>query len=776
MPITSLTTRLVLLLTLTVAITLSVVTVADYLSSRDRILRQQELRVETTVADAVRDLEVRLSVLEESTELLAEVVMSRDHTEEQLKALLLEAVDEREDLFGAALALDPRFTNDPERGFAPYFFYRDGQVMFSDLSEGYDYLLSAWFREPLSQGKPVWTEPYFDEGGGNVFMVTYSVPIFREIDGERVFFGVATADMTLDELQYYLERMDLGERGAGFLLSRSGKILASPNPDNWLKPWASTMPSAADAEQWAGLISRVIEGESASAAVPCFDLPERCMVKLAPLTTTRWPVGAYYAEREILAPLRDYLVKSVLSQLLTMVLLVIGIVWVSKRITQPLRSLAIATVDIATGNFHTRLPTARSADELGRLVHAFSVMQDNLQRYVDELQQETATRNRMQGELEAATAIQMSMLPGAGRANLIEDRFKLWAALRPAKSVGGDLYTFHMQRGRRLFLAVGDVSDKGVPAALFMARAMTLLQQYVYSTLDASAILAQLNDELVEGNENCMFVTLFVGWLDLDSYTLAYASGGHTPPSLSREGGVESLEQESGPALGLAEEQVFPLNTLSLEPRDLLAVFTDGIDEAFNVEQEQFGQAALNQVLADNRGQTLEAVGNAILAAVDAHQGEAPQSDDITLLLVQPRRPDSVRTRIRLLDDAGAVSTLQAWLAQLMGEAEIDLGTQSEMQLVAEEVVTNVFKYGKLAEGQGVTLNLEISADRISMEFCDNGIPFDPLAEAQRSHLGEDIESAAIGGLGVHLLEGLTDEQEYLRVDGENRLTLVKLM
>ena len=776
MPITSLTTRLVLLLMMTVAATLTAVTILDYFSSRERILLAEETRVEATVTDAVRDLEVRLSVLEESTELLAEVVVSRDFSEEELRGLLKEAVDEREDLFGAALALDPRFTDDPEAGFAPYYYYRDGEMAFSDLSQSYDYLLSAWFREPLSAGKAVWTEPYYDEGGGEVSMVTYSVPMFREIDGEQVFYGVVTADMTLDELQYYLERMDLGERGAGFLLSRSGKILASPNPENWLKPWARTIPGPEEAERWAGLISKVSNGEAASASVPCFDLPERCMVKLAPLSTTQWPVGAYYAEHEILQPVRDHLVKSILSQLLTMALLMVGIVWVSRRITQPLRSLAIATVDIATGNFHTPLPKARSADELGRLVHAFSVMQSNLQRYVDELQQETASRNRMQGELEAATAIQMSMLPGGGRANLVEDKFKLWAALRPAKSVGGDLYTFYLQRGRKLFLAVGDVSDKGVPAALFMARAMTLLQQYVYSALDASAILAQLNEELVENNENCMFVTLFVGWLDLDSFELAFASGGHTPPSLSRNGKVTTLEQDDGPALGLAEEQSFPLNRLSLQPGDLLAIFTDGIDEAFNVKREQFGQEALNAVMENTAGQTLESVGSAILAAVDAHQGEEPQSDDITLMLVQPRRPGSVRTRISLVNDEGTVSTLQAWLAQLLGEAEMDMAIQSEMQLVAEEVVTNVFKYGQLPPGEAVILNLEIASDRVSMEFCDRGIAFDPLEEAKRSHLGEDIDSAAIGGLGVHLLEGLTDEQSYERINGENRLTLVKFL
>ncbi len=774
MPVNSLTTRLVLLLTLTIALTLTAVTMVDYLSSRDRILSDQEARVESTVDGAVRDLEVRLSVLEETAELLAEVIQSGNYTEPELKALLYEAVDERSDLFGAALALHPSFASDPARGFAQYFFYREGQIESSDLTVAYDYLLSSWFREALSRGVPIWTEPYFDTGGGDASMVTYSVPMFRVVDGERVFYGVVTADITLDELQYYLERMELGESGFGFLLSRSGKVMVSPNPANRLKPWAGTMPNPEQAQRWAGIINRVTAGEAASDRIACFDQEQQCMIKLAPLETTRWPVGAFYSEHEMLAPLREYLTKSVLSQLLTMVLLLLGIIWVSRRITRPLTSLAAATEEIAGGNFHTALPAERGRDELGRLVTAFSAMQSQLERYVDELQTETASRNRLQGELEAATAIQMSMLPGGGRASVIEDGFKLWTHLRPAKSVGGDLYTFHVQSRRRLFLAVGDVSDKGVPAALFMARAMTLLQQYVYSTLDASAIMAQLNDELVESNENYMFVTLFIGWLDLETLKLQFASGGQTPPSLGRGDAVVSLDQESGPALGLAESQQFPLNTVQLAPGDQLAVFTDGIDEAFNAEQAQFGLETANKVLSEHRGRSLEALGQALLDAVDAHQGEVPQSDDITLLLLEPRAAGSARNRIVLNDDAGAVSTLQAWMAQLMGEAELPLDIQAEMQLVAEEVVTNAFKYGQLPSGAGVTLELEIGSKKVKMTFRDAGVSFDPLAEAKRSSLGDDIDSAAIGGLGVHLLEGLTDEQEYRREEGENHLRLVK--
>jgi len=273
-----------------------------------------------------------------------------------------------------------------------------------------------------------------------------------------------------------------------------------------------------------------------------------------------------------------------------------------------------------------------------------------------------------------------------------------------------------------------------------------------------------------------MFVTLLVGWLNLETLEFCYASGGHTPPSLLRDGQAIGQEQEDGPALGLMEDLSFPLNRLQLQAGDVLAVFTDGIDEAFNADQQQFGFDAFNQVLASSSGQSLEATGQALLEAVDTHQGEVPQSDDITLLLLQPRRPGSDRSRIRLDNDAGAVSTLQAWMGQLMGEAEIGAVLQSEMKLIAEEVITNVFKYGQLSDAQGVSVGMQLLPGQLVLEFRDPGIAFDPLAEAQRAKLGDDIDAAVIGGLGVHLLEALTDEQYYERVGEENYLRLVKLL
>lgn len=777
MPAINLSTRLVLLLSACITSTLLVTTTVEYQISKQQLLDDVALQTEATVAAAVRDMEVRLASLEESTELLAEVVALGIFDQTGLRELLQQAVDEREDLFGAALALDPRWSEDPLVGFASYFYYRDGELRYQDLAATYDYVQASWFREAASRGQPVWSEPYFDEGGGNVYMATYAVPVYRTVDAEQVFHGVVTADITLDQLQYYLDRMELGPSGFGLLLSTTGRVMAAPSRDYLLKPLLQILPTGQNASQWAQLLAKVDTGASASARLPCGDVGAECMVKLAPLRTTHWPVGAFYVEDEMLAPLRSHLARTALSTAITLALLVVGVIWVARRITRPLRALASASVDIATGNFSTELPRASSRDELGSLVQAFAVMQANLQRYVAELEAETASRNRLQGELDAAAEIQLSMLPAGGKAYEENAEFALWAGLRPAKSVGGDLYAFHREASGRLFVAVGDVSDKGVPAAIFMARAITLLQQYARSGLASEIILQRLNDELTLGNDNCMFLTLCAGWLDLQTLQLNFAVGGHTPPSLLRQQHCHSIDQQTGPALGLVAGLTFPINQLQLQAGDLLAIYTDGVDEAFNERAEQFGVAAFNQLLLQDAALPLPALGEAAFSALDAHAGASAQSDDITVMLLRlPNVGSAAPARLVLPVEHGASKTLLAWLGGVLTAAGVKSAAQTDLALVAEEVVTNIITHGDCAADTSIKVCVECRANAVELSFSDAGIAFNPLTDATRAELGLDTAAAAIGGLGVHLLVALTDAQEYRRSDNRNHLWLSKIL
>ena len=391
-----------------------------------------------------------------------------------------------------------------------------------------------------------------------------------------------TADLALADLNGQLDRFQLGESGFALLLSRHSKILAGPDRSALMQPLVNTLPPGQDVEQWGKLIVAAGRGEVGSLRIPCIRQQGMCIVKMSPLPSTGWPLGVYYSEYEMLEPLRELLFRMAFSELLSLVLILFAVAAVSRRITRPLSELVSITDNVATGNLDAPMPRVRNQDEVGRLITSFGSMQEHLKLHIARLEQETASRNRLQGEMNAATEIQLSMIPDAGQSHLEKPAWQLWAAQRPAKSVGGDLYSYHQRSEHELLIAVGDVSDKGVPAALFMGRAMTLLQLLANTDLQPHQLLAQLNDDLASGNDNCMFVTMFCGILRLDDLSLHFSSAGHTPPSLIRNNECGSIEQEGGPALALMEELEFPANRLQLQAGDRLAIYTDGIDEAFN--------------------------------------------------------------------------------------------------------------------------------------------------------------------------------------------------
>lgn len=776
----SITTRLIVLLTLCAVAIIGTGMLVDYQLSRAEILERLQRESQDATRAAVIDLENWLDGVEGSTRLLARILEQRDYTDTGLKQMLRDVVDNNADIFGAAIALAPARTAAP-LGFAPYYFRREGQLEYADLAgPEHNYQQQAWFTDTLAAGQPLWIEPYYDEGGGEALMTTFAIPVYRsDATGQSSLYAVVTADVALSKLHDYLQHLRLGSSGFGILLSRGGTILSSKHAANVMQHYSSTTASALDPTGWQQMFDAALAGQVTTRRMACEDVPGQCVFRLGALDTTGWPVGIVYSENEILAPLRAFQIKTAISGLATLLLMAVAVVIVSRRLTRPLVALTRASDTIAKGELDAPLPAASGDDEVSRLIYSFGTMQSNLKTYIADLEIATARRSRLEGELAAAREIQMSMLPHRGEASEGDECHALWARVRPARSVGGDLYSYQRQ-GSTLFIAVGDVSDKGVPAALFMARAMGLIQQLGSTMADPAAAMAGLNNALENGNDNCMFLTLFLGVLDLQSLELRFSSAGHTPPSLLRQDTAESIEQEQGPALGLVAGLEYVNNTLQLLPGDRLAVFTDGIDEAFNERDAMFGIDRLNADLLATRSQPVKTVGEQIFQAIDQFAGSTPQSDDITLMLLDlPAGNSAIEALVdsqseRFTLTTGLTSRVHAWLEQTL--AQLPPGALQDLQLVAEEIVSNVSKYAGLPAGANVYLTLNSDARQVVLETRDQGAAFDPLAQSDRAELGEEIDSASIGGLGVHLITSLTDRQSYRREKGWNILQVIKLL
>ena len=317
-----------------------------------------------------------------------------------------------------------------------------------------------------------------------------------------------------------------------------------------------------------------------------------------------------------------------------MLLLLFVIIFITRHLTRPLGKLAIATKDIGAGHLDIELPKAAREDEIGALTNDFSSMRAALKTYISQVQETTAKQQKLESEIQIAKDIQMSMIPGSGNAFIKENNFQLFALLRPARTVGGDLYYF-LQANEVLHFIVGDVSDKGVPAALFMAKTVTLYTQALRDKLTPGQTLAMMNDLLADNNDACMFVTALCGSLNLKTGYMVMANAGHMNPVIQNSEETREFEIDGATALGLMDGVKYPDVNFQLKNQTSLTIYTDGISEAHDTNNNQYSDEKLIALIAGIKSSNTEETGYKIIESVDNFSAGTEQFDDITLLIIQ---------------------------------------------------------------------------------------------------------------------------------------------
>jgi sigma-B regulation protein RsbU (phosphoserine phosphatase) len=467
-------------------------------------------------------------------------------------------------------------------------------------------------------------------GGGEVAMVTYSVPLRSAAGDVR---GVVTADLRLRWLDRLVREVRLGQSGFSLILSHGRHLIADSRRE--MISASDRVLESAPPEVRAGLepiVARMVAAESGFEPIEVQG--RRYRLTYRPVGRAGWSLAALYPEDELLESVhRLRLVQAALS-LGGLVLLGLVVVALSRRFTRPLGTLAASAGRMATGDLDAALPPVDSRDEVGTLTGAFHHMRDSLKTYIRDLQETTAAKERLEGELRVARRIQAAMLP-KGTAGGPGEGYELAATLVPARAVGGDLFD-HFREGPRVFFLVGDVSGKGVPAALFMARTKTIFEAVGAREADPGAVLAAVNHNLCAENEAGMFVTAVCGVLELESGEITFALAGHDPPVLvPGEGDPEPLQAEGGRVLGLIEGSDYPVNRLRLAAGEAVLLYTDGVSEAQDTADGFFGIERVVESVRRHRHEDTHALGERLLAAVRAFAGEAPQSDDITLMVLR---------------------------------------------------------------------------------------------------------------------------------------------
>ena len=432
-------------------------------------------------------------------------------------------------------------------------------------------------------------------------------------------------------------------------------------------------------------------------------------------------------------------------------------------------SLVNASLAKITGGDLDEVVSVRESSEFTSLSDDINQTVDTLKGYI------TAAEKRIEQELEFARTIQDSALPKNFK--FPREDFEIYAVMDPAKEVGGDFYDFFFVGPNRLAMVIADVSGKGVPAALFMMRAKTGIRGMAESGRQPADILRRANDVLCEGNDAEMFVTVWLGILDLKTGEVKCANAGHEYPAVKRAGGgYELIKDKHGLALAAMEGMRYTEYTLQLNPGDRLFVYTDGIPEAINGETEQYGTDRMIRVLDRFGENTLKEALTAVREDVSAFVGGEDQFDDITMLNVAYFGPEKALEGMgKLIVEAKAenLEKVFAFVDEQLEKSECTPKARNELLMAAEEIFINIASYAYSPDVGSAWINASVKDGAITIEFRDRGYPFDPLAKRDPD-VTLSAEKRQVGGLGIFMVKKTMDEVSYRRENGENILTIRK--
>ena len=564
----------------------------------------------------------------------------------------------------------------PKKGqwFCPYAYRDDdGQIKERVVGDAsHDYLKAEWFTEALEADSCYWSKPFFEGGDTLRPQVSYMVPI-HDRQGRTV--AILGADMSLNwfngkkiqgmnhkgqHFDVYVDT-DKDSRDDGsmlwedrkwrlfmlnFIIDGDGTYIAHPDSDHVLRKNYFELAKATSDTIDDHIGRLMVAGEKGcygkdngmlASSLDFFDMEgfSACLF-YEPVPNTKWSIGMAVPNLAV-----NVMGIAMGIAMLVMIFLSLVVVWfvgkyVIKRAVKPLNQLADSANEVAKGNFNAPLPQLKHYDEIHLLRDSFEEMQHALGHYMDELKETTASKAAIENELKVAHDIQMSMLPKTFPPYPERDDIDIYGSLTPAKDVGGDLFDFFI-RNEKLFFCVGDVSGKGVPASLVMAVTRSLFRNISAHVAEPDEIVRTLNNAMAEGNDTNMFVTAFIGVLDLATGLLEYCNAGHNYAMLIGNL-VSTLPCDPNLPIGVMPDMAFTKQQLAIEPETTIFLYTDGLNEAEDPTHAQFGVQRIIRIaesLVKEGKNDPTTITNQMIEGVHRFVDDAEQSDDMTILAIR---------------------------------------------------------------------------------------------------------------------------------------------
>ena len=704
-----------LLIVIAAVFTLEATAVLQYFYSQHILSEEATRRAEGQLAATELHITNVVDQVETAVRNSVWSVQQQMYRPDSLEAITVRLVEGNPVICGSTVAM-------VDKNLAPYSYRQDSKVLTSTLAtEAYDYKHQEWFVKPLELGGGYWSEPYYDEGGGNMLMTTYSIPV-RDKKGHVA--AVFTADVSLDWLTELVGSVQVYPSAFSMVVSRAGQIMVCPAETLVMRHTVQDMAAnTTDTATFNSINRSMLSGDAGNTTFK-FEGKKHYMF-FDSVDRTGWAMSIVIPHNEIYGNIER------LGRIVSLLML-LGIVMIILILHRTIKN----------------------------------------QRDMNRIEE---NKHRLEGELKVARGIQMSMIPKIFPPYPERGDIDMFAAVVPAKEVGGDLYDFYI-RDEKLFFCIGDVSGKGVPASLVMAVTRSLFRTVSAHEKSPQRIVTTMNDSMSDMNESNMFVTFFCGVLDLQNGHLRYCNAGHNAPVLVKADGNAELPVVPNLPLGIMPGMNFVEQEADLECGTGLFLYTDGLNEAENPVHGQFGEERMMNIL--QAGVESRVLIDTIRNAVHAFADGAPQSDDLTMLYIRfmnSRKSEETERHLILHNDIQQIPQLAEFVEAVADLAHLDVGLTMSLNLALEEAVSNVIMYA-YPKGSDGLVDVEAIVRKDSLEFIlsDNGTPFDPTA-APEADITLDVEDRPIGGLGIFLVRNIMDEVKYTRSDdGKNILSMTK--
>ncbi len=717
-----------LLLVITAALLLEFISGAQYYQTRHLMAKELEKRAESELTLKAIIIKSTLNSTEDIMKSHIWDIQQNLSLPDSMFSIVRRMVAMNRYVQGGSVSFAPNYY--PTKGllFEPYAQKTDTGVITKQIGvTTHDYRESDFYKKVISTGESQWVDPYYDNEGAKDTVISYVMPVH---DTSSKLAGVTCIDMALDWLSDTLNYRHIYPSSFDLLLTEDGKIIAHP---------AESRISLSTSEYITQLIndSTVERRQSRSGRTKTISFKRdgrKGVVYYANMKgEPHWQIAVVCYDDEVYESLNKLRLHMALLMFLAFGIL-LYMVW-------------------------------------------------RFMRSEKQLSKKTLEQQRIGNELRIANSIQQALLPTDEMSHMNEDDINIQGALIPAKDVGGDLYNAFVRDGK-LFFCIGDVSGKGIPSALIMAITQTLFRNIASRENNPAHIMTQLNEMACRNNKENIFVTLFVGVLDLPTGNLRFCNAGHEMPLVVEEGEDDDnhikchfLDVIANLPIGLFDDFHYEMQSINMKRGSTLFLYTDGLTEARDPQNHLFGRNRIKQMISDLGSTDPKRMVEFTTEQLSHYANGTEQSDDLTILAF--RYLPIVGTvlldeQLTLQNDVSQVTSLNAFVKEVAERLSINTSLSRQLRLAVEEAVVNVMEYAYPAGTKG-NINVRATANHHLLKFIitDKGVSFNPT-EASTADTTLTAEERPIGGLGILLVRQLMDSINYERIDGKNVLTLSK--